>query len=303
MGRHSDISEDSPFEGAASGVTERKYVKPFGMNGRYNTMMKEEALRVLSRQECFDRGFLTVRDLDDEELVNGRCRDKTGKIPKVTGKTDLIPREQYDAMVAEHELRYKQRLRERLDSMITVMVDIAEDDTVEPRDRLEAAKYIFERTAGKTPETVTVNVKHAPWEDLLSQVAGIAPMSRAEHRELGVGIVDAEVVDEVDDEYWTEGDVLSRANLQQERDVDGQRSDVPVDAERSYGRRADEKRSYAEQAQDAQDLAKRRKEAKAKIQNAKKQRKIDRALGADAITDEITGAELGEDGKVTFEQA
>ena len=72
--------------------------------------------------------------------------------------------------------------------------------------------------------------------------------------------------------------------------------------ELNYGRRADEKRSYAQQAQDAQSLARRRKEAKQKIQNATKQRKIARAVGADAIKDEITGVDLGEDGKIRFEQ-
>jgi hypothetical protein len=337
MGQHTKTEdEDTPFEGGQA-VSTRLYARPFGMSGR-NQMMKEEALRVLPRQECFDRGYITVQDLDDEELVHGRCRDRTGKIPKINGKTELIPREKYDAMVAEHELRYKQRLRTRLDSMIDVMVSIAEDDTVEPRDRLEAAKYIFERTAGKTPETVTVNVKHAPWEELLSHVAGIAPMSRAEHRELGVGIVDAEVVEDGEakgqeeassrgethttfsgasastsipnddaavsapvptdaasrpaDEpmsYWTEGDIHTHA-------------DSPPEPERNYGRRADEKRSYAQQAHDAQNLAKRRKEAKAKIQNAKKSRKIARALGADAIDDPITEATVSEDGSVTFEQ-
>ena len=88
--------------------------------------------------------------------------------------------------------------------MLDIMVDIAQDDTVEPRDRFEAAKYLFERTAGKTPDTVNVTVKQAPWEELLSQVAGIAPMNRDEHRRLGVGIVDAEVVEDDEEEAQEE---------------------------------------------------------------------------------------------------
>ena len=293
--------------------TTRKALTPFGgIRGQAGFQkLKEEAIRKLPRQECFDRGYITVKELDDEELVAGRCRDANGRIPKPKGKTEYLPRELYDEMVAEHELRYKQKLRENLDNMLDVMIEIAEDETVEPRDRLEAAKYLFERTAGKTPETVTVNVKHAPWEELLSQVAGIAPMSRQEHRDLGVGIVDAELVEVDEDgepitgepiseddmnEYWVEGDITHHAP--------GQPQTEPHQAEpeRNYGRRADEARSYQQQVQDAQDLAKRRKEAKAKIQNAKKQRKIDRAMGADAIRDEITGVTLDEDGKVKFVQ-
>lgn len=321
-------------------------LKPFGgVNGQAAwRKAKEQALRTKSRQYCFDHGFITAKDLDDEELVAGRCRDQNGRIPKVEGKTELIPRELYDEMVAEHELRYKQKLRANLDNMLDIMIDIAGDDTVEPRDRLEAAKYLFERTAGKTPDTVTVNVKHAPWEDLLAQVAGIAPMSRDDHRRLGVGIVDAEVIEEYEDgqeeeaegapfgeeraegyppnvrrpanatstamsadaaardtagdmneEYWAEGDITHYG-------TDKPQEPYQDEPERNYGRRADEKRSYAQQAQDAQSLAKRRKEAKAKIQNAVKQRKIARAMGADAIKDEITGVSVDDDGKMRFEQ-
>jgi hypothetical protein len=301
--------------------------------------MKEEALLTLPRQKCFELGYITVKDLDDEELRHGRCRGEDGRIPNKNGrKTELIPRDLYDEMVAEHELRYKQKLRQRLDDMLDIMDDIARDDTVEPRDRFEAAKYLFERTAGKTPDNVLVNVRHAPWEELLAQVAGIAPMSRAEHMALDrVGIVDAEIVEEdafaegtqegtpeagdsrdaeqgyqtttgkpkqttkaeanaADMNYWVEGDVTKRGqNVQPPAEP---HQDQP---EKNYGRRADENRSYAQQVQDAQDLAKRRKEAKAKIQNAKKWRKVDRALGADAIKDEITGVTLGEDGKMEFD--
>ena len=131
-----------------------RQLKPFG--GVYGQEAwkkhREHAIRTRSRQYCFDHGFITAKDLDDEELVAGKCRDGNGRIPKTNGKTETIPRELYDEMVAEHELRYKQKLRANLDSMLDIMVDIAQDDTVEPRDRFEAAKYLFERTAGKTPD-------------------------------------------------------------------------------------------------------------------------------------------------------
>jgi len=289
----------------------RKELKPFGgINGQVAwDKAKDEALRTQSRQYCFDHGFITAKDLDDEELVAGRCRDRNGRIPKTQGKTELIPRHLYDEMVAEHELRYKQKLRQRLDQMLDIMTDIAEDDTVEPRDRFEAAKYIFERTAGKTPENMTVSVKLAPWEELLNQVTGIAPMTRSEHLRLQAGIVDAEVIeyDGTDGTDGTEADMAAEVVEEDTLDLEFEEplsKDEPYqdEPELNYGRRADEKRSYAQQANDAQSLTKRRKEAHARIQNAKKQRKIARALGADAIKDEITGVELGDDGKLRFEQ-
>ena len=148
----------------------------------------------MTRQEMFDHGFLTVADLDDEELRYGRCRDRAGRIPRVTNKTQLIPRDLFDEMVLEHERRTDQKLRQQLDVMLDVMIDVATDDTVEPRDRLEAAKYLFERVAGKTPERVNVTVQKAPWEELMG---GIAHMTREESRRRREGVVDAEVVEDV----------------------------------------------------------------------------------------------------------
>ncbi len=339
-------------------VTKRVQAKPFGYDAQQALLLKEEALRTLPRQECFERGFLTVKDLDDEELVRGRCRDETGHIPRGNSKkTTMIPQHLYDEMVAEHELRYKQKLREKLDSALDVMTDIMEDDTVEPRDRFEAAKYIFERTAGRTAETVNVNVKAAPWEEMLTSVTGIGAISRADHRRLkeeaghGPGIIDVEVVDEdavqpgelpQGSETAAEQAVVQvhqpRPDEHAQPDVvrssgsttpsqakpptfvgqeptyrldpakpDGRPEDwAPVEVNDpdpyvSYGSRRTERRTYADQARDAAALAERRKARREAVQNAKKQRKIARATGADAIEDEITGASLGEDGKLTFE--
>jgi hypothetical protein len=347
-----DIQAD-PFPGAER-PTRRTQLKPFGADAAHALMVKEEALRKLTRQECFDRGYITVKDLDDEELRYGKCRDRNGIIPKNGKKTELIPSDRYDEMVAEHELRFNQKMRQNLDDMLEIMTDIAKDDTVEPRDRLEAAKYLFERVAGKTPERVNVTVTAKPWEELLGQVTGIAPMSRAEHRALnGAGIVDAEIVDLPEDEDantippqdvpgqdTAEQDVVQvhkprpgepytqpqQATFVGEEPVHGEpyfeRVNVPVgpdhahrvdndkpprlvddpqDHSLDYGRRADQKRTYADQVREAEELAKRRTEHRQRIQNAKKQRKIARATGADAIKDEITGATLSEDGTLHFE--
>ena len=258
-------------------------------------------------------------------------------------------------MVAEHERRFNERIRQNLDTMLGVMIEVATDDTVEPRDRFEAAKYLFERQAGKTPEKVAHTVELKPWEGVLTDISGIGAISRAEHRRLqaqgpGSGIIDVEVVDEdpvppqgvsVSGEAPDESSVvpvhqprpderdpestgptqaparpLVRKEPEPRRFIDGERDFgrdpaaapaerpsppvVPPD-ELSYGSRRTEAKTYADQARAAAALAERRKESKARIQNAKKQRKIARATGADAITDEITGASLGEDGQLHFE--
>lgn len=338
-----------------SAPVRRKQLKPFGADRAHELMLKQEALAKMTRQQAFEKGYIGVKDLDDEELRYGRCRDDAGYIPKNGMKTELIPKDKYDEMIAEHELRFKQKLRQNLDDMLDGMVEIAKDETVEPRDRLEAMKYLIDRTVGKAVDKVDVTVKTAPWEDMLGQVVGIAPMSRAEHRAIqGAGIVDAEVIEDeettVQPSHVPEAgkDTAEQAVVQvhkprpQEQPpkqpqgqfdgdapepgepydeyvdlpvgpdhtvkVDNDRPaatnpavDSPNNTDLHYGRRADQKRTYVDQARAADDLAKRRKEARDKIKNAKKERAIARATGADAIKDEITGATLGADGKLTFD--
>lgn len=152
----------------------------------------------MTRQQAFLKGYITVHDLDDEELRLGRCRAANGKIPKVGARTEMIPRALHEAMVAEHLQRSNEKLRGQLDVALATMVDIMQDDTCEPKDRMDAAKYLYERVAGKTPERVQVAIAKAPWEEVLG---GIAQISRAESRAIrnGQPVVDAEVVEEPQD--------------------------------------------------------------------------------------------------------
>lgn len=147
-----------------------------------------EAVRHMTRQEAFNKGYLTVKDLDDEELRAGKCRNPDGKIPKVLGKTEVMGDDQYKEMVVEHEKRWNQNLRERLDIMTDVIANVAMDETAEPRDRMEAAKYIIERVAGKPTERVAVSVSKAPWEELITGIA--AGVSRSDSRKQRGMIVD-----------------------------------------------------------------------------------------------------------------
>lgn len=147
-----------------------------------------------TRQAMFNAGVIGVEDLDDEELRYGRCRDHNGAIPKSSNKTEMLPRDLYDAMVAEHEKRTDEKLRQNLDDALETMVNIMMDDTVEPRDRFEAAKYLFERVKGKTPERVQVAVTKQPWEEVY---AGVAKITRAQSMALQQGAIDAEVVSEM----------------------------------------------------------------------------------------------------------
>ena len=185
---------DNPFHDAIQvpprETVEREPERPF-FAAQIDAQRLRADVGAATRQAMFNAGVLGVEDLDDEELRYGRCRDLAGHIPKVTNKTEMLPRDLYDAMVAEHERRTDEKLRQNLDDMLEVMVGVAKDDTVEPRDRFEAAKYLFERVKGKTPERVQVAVTQQPWEEVF---AGVAKITRAQSMALQQGVIEGEVV-------------------------------------------------------------------------------------------------------------
>lgn len=161
----------------------------------WNLNPREAANRAgMSRQEQFNNGILTVADMDDEELRAGRMRDAKGRIPRVTKTLEMVPRDLYDEMVQEHNKRTNEKIRNQLDTALQTMVDIMSDESCEPKDRLDAAKYLFERQMGKQPDKVLVAPDRAPWEELLGDVAQV---TRAQHERAKRGEVwDAEVVED-----------------------------------------------------------------------------------------------------------
>lgn len=276
----------------------------------------------MTRQEAFNKGYLTVSDLDDEELRAGKCRDKSGKIPKTPNKTEPIPRDIYDELVVEHEARFNQRLREQLDDMINIMVDVAKDPTNEPRDRMEAAKYIFERVAGKTPERVAVTVQKAPWEEMLS---GIAKITREQSHQIREGVIDAEVVDVHEANLAGQpGAAENGESHQTERPVTkdtvpehymrhyvtgdpritfappAPNWDVPANSSSTATvdpvQHNQEKCDITNTLQAQRDLVEERKAARKRIQDAKKRRKIAKATAADAFGNKDIVAEFVESG-------
>ena len=281
-------------------------LKPF-----FQQRIQQEELRRkaqnMTRQEMFDHGFLTVKDLDDEELRYGKCRDRNGRIPKPPNKTEMVPLDLYDEMVAEHQKRTTEKLRQQMDIALDVMVGVMTDDTVEPKDRFAAAQYLFERVAGKTIERVAVTVQKAPWEEMF---AGIAQVTRAQS-EAQLGAVDAEVVALPDEpetgppdvrvqppEHSPIIDVHESVGGRGGRTPDGVDDagtvcQLPIVPEEFTPHEAvpshDEpvnSMSVADQLRAGQeaaaDLAIRRKAAKDRIQAAKKSRIIKRAMGQDA---------------------
>lgn len=297
---------------------------------------KQNINKPITRHEALLAGLLRVDDLDDEELRTGRCRDEYGRIPR--GRNQLIPRHIHEAIVAEHFQRVNEKLRTQMDVALGTMVDVMLDDTVEPKDRFEAAKYLFERVAGKTPDRVQVQVSKAPWEDVMG---GIARISRAESRALRSGeVIDAETVEpQADSPGGSPGDHIPTCDPPSEPDEagftppsgdekaapssapyapsSGLPGGVPPEAEpvphhnapqnnsataplvTSAGQLASNAEMIRDDNEAAADVAARRKAARKRINDAKKRRAIARATGQDAKRHKDIEA-TEKDGRIQF---
>lgn len=97
---------------------------------------------------------------DDEELVRGMRKDKTGIFrgrPPV-----LVPKALHDEMVRRQMSRAMELLQDNLCAAVEVLVSIATRPTAEDKDRIVAAKLIIDRVLGKTPERVQLNLGDPP---------------------------------------------------------------------------------------------------------------------------------------------
>lgn len=143
--------------------------------------------RVQGRMAQFIAGEITVEDLDDEELMRGRIRDINGKFSGP--KPKLIPREFHDALVRELLKRGDQLLRENFLMAMDTFFDIAGNKALEPKDRLKAAQYLWERVAGKVPDKVELKAEIAPWQEDIKEIVAKEPdeEQRASRRRAGSG--------------------------------------------------------------------------------------------------------------------
>lgn len=143
-------------------------------------------IRVTGRYALFLSGKITVEDLDDDELAQGRLKASDGTF---RGRPPtVIPAEMVQAMRREWLSRAQARLAEALmEKGIGTLVQLAEsslDDAV----RLRAATAIIERTMGKVPDKIEIAAED-PVETLFRKILndpfGLAPHEpSAEEREL-----------------------------------------------------------------------------------------------------------------------
>ena len=134
-------------------------------------------------------GKLTVRDLDDEELARGTCRDHNGRF---SARAALVPREFQQEMIRRLLERGDELWREGFNIAIRTHLEIASDLNVDPSTRLKAAQYIIERVSGKTPDRLLITADDAIetlFRQLLTHPDGLeAPVLDAEVVEDAVAV-------------------------------------------------------------------------------------------------------------------
>jgi len=100
----------------------------------------------------------------EEELERGQRRDRNGRW---SGKRPtVVARALYDELIRRKLSAASDHLRENTYEAVQALTDIAKDTNAENRDRLKAIEMILNRTMGKEPIRLDVNVK-AKWEEAL----------------------------------------------------------------------------------------------------------------------------------------
>ena len=232
----------------------------------------QAAIAALDRVQRFMQGFLTVEDLDDDEIVGGYVRDSNG-VPINNQRIGV--RFQQD-MVKELARRMNKFLQMKLPNMLKVMTDIAESDIVEPQDRIKAAIWCSERVMGKTPDVVIHGTTGKPYESIFENLES---GSREAYRinssrsiESGAEIFDAETVEEGTDEDFAEVEEIS------ERD-DSETSEFQT-IEVDYSQKPPDKIEKYVTLEQQRKLAKERRE---RIKKAKSRRFAARAAGVSTV--------------------
>lgn len=270
--------------------------------------LKQKAAR-MTRQEMFNNGLIRVEDLDDEELRLGRCREADGRIPVSRTKTEMVPRDLYDEMVAEHARRFDENLRQQLDVALATMADIMVDPTAEHKDKMEAAKWFVDRVRGKSVERVAVHVQKQPWEELLGDVAHV---TKAQHEAAKRGIIDVDFTELPGGEPGSP----DAQGASQERPTEADRPEpdmdpvdvipgiyaeqvpfLPPEPTPTHVAPATSNPTLSQQVREAQEEAVRVAEARAQrqklIQDAKKRRRAMRATGGDVLRAKVDAESFG----------
>ena len=131
-----------------------------------------ERVQMFDEDVLIADGKLSLDDWDEEELIRGYRRDRSGRF---ADPPKFIPREVQQEAFRRLMRIGERRLRQSYVKAIDQLVELALDEDTPAKVKLEAIKEIQNRTVGKTPDVVVQT--EAPWRDML--VDSVIPIDEA----------------------------------------------------------------------------------------------------------------------------
>lgn len=146
------------------------------LSGQTLAPMPEDRIENLDRVQKFMQGFLSVEELDDDEITNGFVRTSAG----VPIKSQLLGKTFEQRLTKELHARLNRYLVSKTPRALEVLYEILDSELVEPADRLKAIQMLTDRTLGKAADVlVTYQGEDKPYESIISRIEG---GSREEYR-------------------------------------------------------------------------------------------------------------------------
>lgn len=147
-------------------------------------------LEAMSRYQQYLAGYITVEDLDDEELAQCGFRSKVnGSIFKPRN----VPRELAEAFTKAIYEKAQNNLKAGSTDAANTLVSIMKNTKVEPDIRLKAASIILDRTLGKPSQKLDVGIEMPGFQQIMTDIFS---GTREESRKARGFDVDGEVVGE-----------------------------------------------------------------------------------------------------------
>ena len=139
------------------------------LSGQTLAPMPQDRIENLDRVQKFMQGFISVEELDDDEITGSFVRTSAG----VPIKSAVLGKTFEQRLTKELHARLNRYLVSKTPRALEVLFEIIDSDLVEPADRLKAIAMLTDRTLGKAADVViTHSGEDKPYESIIARIEG-----------------------------------------------------------------------------------------------------------------------------------